>query len=224
MGAGKAMRSDFPGHNAQNMKDLQKRFLEKRDLGVLSALNAGVVGIAGAGGLGSNAAASLTRAGVGRLIIADFDRVEVSDLNRQFFFLEQVGKLKVEALAENLKKMNPFSAVEIHEARIDRDNVESIFAAADLLIEALDRAEEKQMLVEAWLTHFPERPIIVASGLAGYGKNNKLRQRRLGNLYICGDETTECDECTAPMSPRVAIVANMQANLAVELLVKMKSR
>jgi len=208
----------------RDMRDFEKRFFEKRDLRVLAALGSSVVGIAGAGGLGSNAAASLARAGVGRLIIADFDRVEPSDMNRQFFFLDQVGKLKVEALAENLKKLNPYSIIETHEAKITKENLPSVFGPADLLIEALDKADEKQMLVEAWLAAFPGRPIIVASGLAGYGKNNKLHQRRMGNLYICGDECTECDECTAPMAPRVGIVANMQANLAVELLVRMKGR
>ena len=80
-------------------------------------------------------------------------------------------------------------------------------------------ADQKQMLVEAWLTHFPGRPIIVASGLAGFGGNDKLGQRSLGSLYICGDEMSECDACSAPMAPRVAVVAAMQANLAVELLV-----
>ena len=108
--------------------------------------------------------------------------------------------------------------------KIDRENVASVFGGADILVEAFDHADQKQMLAETWLTHFPAKPIIVASGLAGFGKNNLLRQRRLGKLYICGDEVSECDECTAPMAPRVAVVANMQANLVVELLVKLKKR
>ena len=202
----------------------EKDFFLKRDLGVLAVLRASVVGIAGAGGLGSNAAAVLARAGVGRLIIADFDIVETTDLNRQYYFVDQVGQSKVEALLVNLKRMNPFSAYEIHNVRVDRDNVKSLFAEADLLVEAFDQADQKQMLVEAWLTHFPGRPIIVASGLAGFGGNEKIGQRSLGNLYICGDEASECDACTAPMAPRVAVVAAMQANLAVELLVKAKSK
>jgi sulfur carrier protein ThiS adenylyltransferase len=202
------------------MQDFKKEFFLKRDLRVLSILSQSVVGIAGAGGLGSNAAVTLARAGIGRLIIADFDVVEPSDLNRQYYFVEQIGKPKVEALLENLRKVNPFSVYDIHEARIGAENIPSIFGPVDILIEAFDKAEEKQMLVETWLARFPEKPIIVASGLAGYGRNNRLRQRRLGNLYVCGDEETECDECTAPMAPRVAVVANMQANLAIELLVK----
>jgi sulfur carrier protein ThiS adenylyltransferase len=206
------------------MKDFEKFYFAKRDFLVLSILKESTVGIAGAGGLGSNAAMLLARAGVGRLIIADFDVVEPSDLNRQFYFLDQIGLPKVVALEQNLKRLNPYSLYEMHNVRITPDNVKEIFSRADLLIEAFDRAEEKQMLIEQWLTHFPEKPIIVASGLAGYGGNNKLRQRKLGNLYICGDQATECDECTAPMAPRVTVVAAMQANLAIELLVKIKGK
>jgi sulfur carrier protein ThiS adenylyltransferase len=201
----------------------EKDFFLKRDLGVLAALQASIVGIAGAGGLGSNAAATLARAGVGRLIIADFDVVETPDLNRQYYFVDQIGQPKVEALLVNLKRMNPFSAYEIHNVKVDRRNVRTLFGTADLLIEAFDGADQKQMLIEAWLTQCPGRPIIVASGLAGFGGNEKIGQRSLGSLYICGDEASECDVCTAPMAPRVAVVAAMQANLAVELLVKAKS-
>jgi len=204
-------------------KKLEKLFFAKRDLNVLAALSQSTVGIAGAGGLGSNAAVLLARAGVGRLIVADFDVVEPSDLNRQFYFLDQIGQPKVLALEENLKKVNPYSTYEMHNVRITPANVKAIFSPADLLIEAFDSADQKQMLIDQWLTHFPDKPIIAASGLAGFGGNNKLRQRKLGNLYICGDEASECDECTAPMAPRITIVAAMQANLAVELLVKLKA-
>lgn len=205
-------------------KDFEKNYWAKRDLLVVDALSRSVVGIAGAGGLGSNAAMLLARAGVGKLVIADFDVVEPSDLNRQAYFLDQIGRLKVEALEENLKKVNPYSTYEMHPVKITARNVATIFGGADLLVEAFDQADQKQMLVEAWLASFPRKPIIIASGLAGFGGNNKIRQRKLGQVYICGDEATECDECTAPMAPRITIVAAMQANLAVELLVKMKGK
>ncbi len=206
------------------MKELERLYFAKRDLLVLAILQESAVGIAGAGGLGSNAAMLLARAGVGKLIIADFDVVEPSDLNRQFYFIDQIGLPKVVALEQNLKKLNPYCAYEMHNVKITPENIKEIFSAADLLIEAFDQADQKQMLIEQWLAHFPNRPIIAASGLAGYGGNNKIRQRKLGNLYICGDEASECDECTAPMAPRITIVAAMQANLAVELLVKIKGR
>jgi sulfur carrier protein ThiS adenylyltransferase len=203
-------------------KEFEKKQFSKHDPGILSILRSSTVGIAGAGGLGSNAAVSLARAGLGKLIIADFDRVEPSDLNRQYYFIEQVGKPKVEALLENLKRINAYSQYQIHLTKIEPGNVATIFGAADVLVEAFDKAEMKQMLVDTWLSLFPHRPIIVASGLAGLGKNEKLHTRKMGNLYICGDEETGIEERISPMAPRVGIVANLQANLALELLVKAK--
>jgi len=206
------------------MKNLEKKFFSKHDPRILPLLRASVVGIAGAGGLGSSVAVSLARAGIGKLIIVDFDRIEISNLNRQQYFWTQVGKVKVRALLENLRKINPFSEYVGFQRRITPKNVKTIFGKADLLIEAFDRAGQKQMLIESWIAHFPDRPIIAASGLSGWGRNQKIRQRRVGNLYICGDEESEPARGISPMAPRVGIVANMQANLAVELLVKIRQK
>jgi len=169
-------------------------------------------------------AVSLARAGVGRLVIADFDKVEPSNLNRQQYFIDQVGERKVETLRDNLLAINPYSLYEIHDARVTRRNAAKIFARVDVLVEAFDRAEAKEMLIETCLTRFPGRPIVAASGLAGYGGNRKIHTRRMGNLYICGDEESQCPKGVSPMAPRVALVAAMQANLVVELLVKMRGR
>jgi sulfur carrier protein ThiS adenylyltransferase len=206
------------------MKNLEKKFFSKHDPRILPLLRVSVVGIAGAGGLGSSVAVSLARAGIGKLIIVDFDRIEISNLNRQQYFWTQVGKVKVQALLENLRKINPFSEYVGFQRRITPKNVKTIFGKVDLLIEAFDRAGQKQMLIESWIAHFPDRPIIAASGLSGWGRNQKIRQRRVGNLYICGDEESEPARGISPMAPRVGIVANMQANLAVELLVKMRQK
>ena len=201
-----------------------EEYFSRRDPAVLDALRRSTVGIAGAGGLGSNVAGALARAGVGRLVIADFDRVEPSNLNRQQYFIDQVGRVKVEALRENLLRVNPFSLYEIHEIRLTRHNTAEIFRAVDVQVEALDQAEAKQMLIETCLGQFPGRPIVAASGLAGYGRNNKIHTRKMGDLYICGDEASQCPEGVSPMAPRVGVVAYMQANLVVELLVKMRGR
>jgi len=201
-----------------------REYFAHRDPDVLAVLRRSSVGIAGAGGLGSNVAVALARAGVGRLVIADFDRIEPSNLNRQQFFLDQVGERKVVALRENLLAVNPYSLYEIHDVRINRRNAATIFARVDVLVEAFDKAAAKEMLIEASLARFPGRPIVAASGLAGYGRNPKIHARRLGNLYVCGDESSQCPKGISPMAPRVALVAAMQANLVVELLVRMRGR
>ncbi len=200
---------------------LEREFFSRHDPELLPILRQAVVGIAGAGGLGSNVAVSLARAGVGKLIIADKDRVCPSNLNRQQFFVEQIGQPKVEALKENLKRMNPFSEYEVHRVKVAPRNVSKIFGEAQILVEAFDLAEEKSLLINTWLTLFPERPIVAASGLSGFGKNNKIKTRKLGMLYLCGDEESEPTDRVSPMAPRVSIVANLQANLVIELLWKM---
>ncbi len=204
----------------QKLKELEKEFFSRHDPELLPILRQAVVGIAGAGGLGSNVAVALARAGVGRLIIADQDLVYPSNLNRQQYFVDQIGKPKVEALLENLKRMNPFSEYEMHYVRITPRNVKRLFGEAEILVEAFDLATEKSLLINTWLTLYPDRPIVAASGLSGFGKNQKIRTRRMGRLYLCGDEESEPTEAVSPMAPRVGIVANMQANLVIELLYK----
>ena len=139
-----------------------KEYFARRDPAVLAVLRQSSVGIAGAGGLGSNVAVALARAGIGRLVIADFDRVAPSNLNRQQYFVDQVGERKVEALRENLLAINPYSLYEVHDVRITPRNAMRIFNRVDLLVEAFDKAEAKEMLIEASLSEFPGRPIVAA--------------------------------------------------------------
>lgn len=198
----------------------QKDFFSKHDPKILPIIRKATVGISGAGGLGSNVAVTLARVGIGKLIISDFDKIETSNLNRQQYFIDQIEKPKVIALLENLKKINPFSEYQIHNIKLDENNIPLIYKDVDIMVEAFDKAEMKKMLIETWISHFPQKPIIAASGLAGFGRNELLHTKKIDNLYICGDEEAELQEGISPMAPRVGIVANMQANLVLELLLK----
>ena len=200
------------------MKNLETEFFSKHDPKILPKIRKATVGIAGAGGLGSNVAISLSRAGIGKLIIADFDNIESSNLNRQQYFINQIGMPKVIALLKNLKQINPFSDYQMHEIKLNEKNIPIIFKDVNIMVEAFDKAEMKEMLIETWLSNFTHKPIIVGSGVAGYGKNKLIHTKKLDNLYICGDEQTEPKEGISPMAPKVGIVANMQANLVIELL------
>ena len=186
--------------------------------GIAEKLKKASVGLAGCGGLGSTAAIALARAGVGRLVIADFDVVEPSNLNRQQYFVSHIGLPKVEALKEIIKKADPFTKVESHHLRIVPENVESLFGKCDVIIEAFDMADQKQMLAETVLSKLPQIPLIIGSGMAGYGANNLLRTRKAGNLYLCGDEQSEAGPGFGLMAPRVGMAACMQANQALEIL------
>lgn len=176
------------------------------------------VGIAGAGGLGSNCAVALARSGIGKLIIADFDIVSESNLNRQYYFYNQIGKIKVNALKDNIELINPNVIVENHNIKINEDNLENIFATCDVFVEAFDNAKEKQMLIENVLIKFPNKPIVSGIGMAGFGDNNSIKTKQIDNLYICGDGETEVSETNPPLAARVGIVANMQANVVLDIL------
>lgn len=176
------------------------------------------VGIAGAGGLGSNAAVALARAGVGRLVIVDFDKVEESNLNRQYYFRGQIGQVKVEALEENIKKVNQRTEVDIFIHRLTKDTMYKPFQDVDVIIEALDSAEVKTSFIEEILTKLPDKPIIGASGVAGYGHSDRIITKKMGNLYMCYDEHAKDSDDDVLMAPRVCLMANWEANLALEIL------
>ncbi len=199
--------------------DLEALMAARHTPGVHAILKRSCVGIAGAGGLGSAIAIALARIGVGRLIIVDFDVVEPSNLNRQQYFVDQLGLPKVAALKENLTRINPYVRVDVTQVRLTPENVPILFADAQVLIEAFDAADQKAMLVESYGRACPGRPMVVASGLAGHGSSNSVVTRKLGpNLYVVGDLTTGAQPGTGLMAPRVGIAAHHQANAALRLL------
>ncbi|HAF30725.1 MAG TPA: sulfur carrier protein ThiS adenylyltransferase ThiF [Bacteroidales bacterium] len=176
------------------------------------------VGIAGAGGLGSNCAVALARVGIGTLIISDFDIVTESNLNRQYFFKDQLGQKKVLALKRNIERINPEVNIITHDIRLSENNIVDIYKNCDVVVEAFDLAEMKKMLIETFLSALPEMPLVLGLGMAGWGKNNDIKFRKSENLYICGDEESEIAEENPPLAPRVGMVANMQANTVLEIL------
>ena len=176
------------------------------------------VGIAGAGGLGSNAAVSLARSGIGKLIIVDFDVVEKSNLNRQYYFLDQIGNKKVDALKNNISRINPNVTVETIPMKLEKETMHKPFHSSDVIIEALDDAETKTAFIENIIEQIPMTPIIAASGVTGYGKSDQIHTKHLGNLYLCYDQEAESSEKEVLLAPKVCLMANWQANIALELL------
>jgi len=176
------------------------------------------VGIAGVGGLGSNAAISLARAGIGQLILVDFDRVEENNLDRQHYFRDQVGKVKVEALKENIKRINPWMNVDIFNQKLTKGSMDEPFRDADVIIEALDSAEAKTSFIEEIMEKAPDKPLVACSGVAGYGNSERIKTKHIGNLYLCQDEQARSSDEDVLMAPRVALMANWEANLVLEIL------
>jgi sulfur carrier protein ThiS adenylyltransferase len=178
-----------------------------------------IVGIAGAGGLGSNCAVALARTGIGSLVICDYDVVDQSNLNRQYYFVGQVGITKTTALRDNLAQINPEVIVITYNIMLDRSNIPEIFSGCDVIVEALDSNEMKEMFIETIQESMPGIPLVVGSGLAGWGGSEALKYRKIDEtLFLCGDESTEVSDEMPPLAPRVAMVAGMQANTVVEIL------
>jgi sulfur carrier protein ThiS adenylyltransferase len=198
--------------------ELEALLVSRHSPGVHAALKRSTVGIAGLGGLGSAVAVALARVGIGTLILADFDVVEPSNLNRQHYFIDQIGMPKVRALSETLSRINPYVAIVGHEIRLDETSALDVFRGADVVVEAFDDAGAKTMLVETLLERLPAVSVVAASGVAGYGANDTIHTRRSGNLFICGDEETEAAPGTGLMAPRVGVVAHLQANQVMEIL------
>ncbi len=177
------------------------------------------VGIAGLGGLGSNVAWMLARSGVRRLVLVDFDAIDETNLDRQFYFADQVGRMKADALAENLRRIAPDVELETHAVRITADTFAELFAGVDVFVEALDWAEEKSAIIALASDHLPGVPIVAASGLAGYGPANDITTHEIADgVYIVGDFASAADAEHPLVASRVALAAAHQALLVVRLL------
>lgn len=186
-------------------------------------LQAATVAVCGLGGLGSNIAISLARAGVGKLVLIDFDCVDVTNLHRQQYKAIQVGMPKPEALLANLKEIAPYTEFETHFEKMTAQNMGNLLANVDVICEAFDVAEAKAMLANYVLENMPQKYLVAASGMAGYGSGNTIKTRRVtGRFYICGDGESEVADGIGLVAPRVMLCAAHQALTAIRLILGME--
>lgn len=177
------------------------------------------IGIAGCGGLGSNCAHNLVRCGICKLTLVDFDVVEPANLNRQFYFSEQIGLKKIEALSQNLVKINPDLQITSYCQKLESNNILKIFESCEIVIEAFDQAEYKSLLVETLLP--TGKFIVSASGLAGFGNSDDIKTHHLkDNLVLIGDLRSEANRSLPPLSPRVNVAAAKQADAVLAHILK----
>ena len=202
-------------------EEWNKALVERHGKELHRAFSSATVAICGLGGLGSNIAISLARAGVGQLILCDYDRVDITNLHRQQYKADQIGMYKTVALAENLKELAPYVSVEIHTERITEYNAVTLLRDADIICEAFDDAECKAMLTNTVLSEMPDKYLVAASGMAGMGVTNSIKTRRItSKFYLCGDETSEVSENIGLVAPRVALCAAHQALTVLRILAK----
>ena len=202
-------------------EELQKALLSRCTREEVEKLSESRVAVAGLGGLGSNTAVFLARAGIGRLHLIDFDKVDITNLNRQHYFISHLGRYKTEALKEQLLQINPWLDIETSCEEVREENVQRLFQNADIICEAFDCPENKAMLVNSCLELFPEKILVCASGMAGWGRSNDIITRQVGrNFYLCGDDTSGIENGEGLIAPRVALCAAHEANLIIELILK----
>jgi sulfur carrier protein ThiS adenylyltransferase len=200
--------------------EMESLLVSRHTPGVHARVNSATVGIAGCGGLGSAVAVALARTGVGCLRLVDFDVVEPSNLNRQQFFVDQIGHKKTDALAENLKRMNPYVTIETRDCVLTRDNIPATFAGCDVVCECFDDPRAKRDMTVAMRSRLPGTPLVTVSGLAGYGPAARIGVHRVfDNIYLVGDRETAAQPGCGLMAPRVAVAAGVQANLVLRLLI-----
>ena len=177
------------------------------------------VAVCGLGGLGSNIAISLARAGIGKLILIDFDKVDITNLHRQQYKINQVGMCKTEALQNNLKEINPYLETKIHTICLDESNAKDVLADADIICEAFDNAEAKANIVNFVLSEMPDKYIVAASGMAGLDSANLIKTRKVSKrFYLCGDEVSDIKDGIGLVSTRVMLCAAHQAHTVLRII------
>ena len=199
--------------------ELKEEDLLKRNVkGTSEKLKEAKVCILGLGGLGSNVAVLLARSGIGSLKLVDFDTVEASNLNRQQYRISHIGIKKTEAMKSIIREINPFVEVDILDIKVDRENIYSTVGDIEIVVEAIDRAETKAMLMEELLTN-TNKIVVSASGMAGLGSANEIVTRKIkDNFYLIGDNYSDYEEYSGIMSTRVMICAAHQANMVLRVI------
>ena len=194
---------------------LVERHGEERQNAFLNA----TVAICGLGGLGSNIATALTRAGVGKLILIDFDKVDITNLNRQQYKMSQLGRPKTECCLENLRDISPYTEIEIHTVKLNEENIPELLGEADIICEAFDKADQKAMLVNTVLETFPDKYMLSGTGMAGFGSANTIQSRKVfGRFYLCGDEKSDVNDGIGLVASRVMVCAAHEAHMVLRIL------
>ena len=189
--------------------EVQRRFFEAS------------VAICGLGGLGSNIAIMLARAGIGRLHLIDYDKVDPSNLNRQQYAVSQLGMYKTQALADTLKAIAPYCEVVTDTVRVTEDNIEELLRGEQIICEAFDQAEAKAMLVNGVIEHFPEKYLLSGSGMSGFGSANEIKTRKLTkHVYLCGDGVSDIADGVGLVSSRVMVCAAHEAHMVLRILLE----
>lgn len=206
-------------HAFPTQEEMRKALDERHGKALQDKLERATVAICGLGGLGSNIAISLARAGIGELILIDFDQVDITNLHRQQYKASQIGRYKTDALAENLREIAPYVKLTTHTQKISEENYAELLSQADVICEAFDDAGAKAMLVNGVLETMPEKYLVSASGMAGLGPANTIKTRKITkHFYLCGDGISDVADGMGLVSSRVMLCAAHEAHAVIRIL------
>ena len=199
-----------------------KALCERHGEDVQKKFSSATVAICGLGGLGSNIAVSLARTGIGKLVLIDFDRVDITNLHRQQYKVSQIGMSKTDALRDNLLEVSPYVELETHTERVAEENAVRLLQGADIICEAFDDAECKAMLTNLVLEKMPDKYLVAASGMAGFGSVNAVKTRKvMSRFYLCGDEQSDVQTEGSLVATRVMLCAAHQAHTVLRILAEL---
>lgn len=200
-------------------EEWNKALVERHGEDVQKKFSMATVAICGLGGLGSNIAISLARAGIGKLILIDYDRVDITNLHRQQYKVSQIGMNKTDALRNNLLEIAPYIELKTYTVRITEENATELLKDADIICEAFDNAQAKAMLTNLVLETMPDKYLVAASGMAGFGSANTIQTRKaMSRFYLCGDEQSDVQSEGSLVSSRVMLCAAHQAHTVLRIL------
>ena len=201
------------------IQEWNRALAERHGVDLQRKISSATVAICGLGGLGSNIAIALARSGIGKLILIDYDRVDITNLHRQQYKANQIGMYKTDALRENLREIAPYLVMEAHNAYLTEDNAIEFIKEADIICEAFDDPRVKAMLTNLVLSELPDKYLVAASGMAGLGTANSIRTRKITKrFYLCGDEISDVDTEGSLISSRVMLCASHQAHTVLRIL------
>lgn len=200
-------------------KEWMDALITRHGITLHERFSSATVAICGLGGLGSNIAIALARAGIGKLLLIDFDRVDITNLHRQQYKANQIGRYKADALAENLLETAPYTEIQTVTTKITEENFAYLLKDADIVCEAFDNAESKAMLVNGVLEQLPDCYLVAASGMAGMDTPNTIRTRKITKrFYLCGDAVSDVADAIGLVAPRVMVCAAHQAHTVLRIL------
>lgn len=199
---------------------MRDEILKRQDPEINEILKNARVSILGCGGLGSNIAMALARCGLGEIHIYDYDKVELSNLNRQNYDQKDLGKSKVSQTKKKIEDTIPYTKVFANNLFIIKENLDEISKKTDIFIEAFDKKEMKSLVFEYFLGR-KDKKLIMASGLSGLGDFSDIKVKKIENVTMVGDFKSSPDQ--GLYAPYLGIVANIEALLALKIIIGEKN-